>query len=100
MQEKVKIAAQSLDEKELLTKLTNADLIALEAKYHKNCLAEVLAKAKRRQSSTSGPRGNPATFDTAFESLISDIETDMNQGAAFDMTFLLTKYKDYLRLAG
>ena len=56
MQEKINIAPQSLDEKELLTKLTNNYLIALEAKHHKNCLAEVLTKAKRRQSSTSGPR--------------------------------------------
>ena len=97
---KIKIATQSLDEKELLTKLTNNDLIALEAKYHKNCLEEIVTKAKRRQSSTSGPRGNLATFDTAFESLISDIETDLNQGAAFDMSFLLTKYKEYLRQEG
>ena len=100
VQEKIKISAQSLDEKELLTKLTNNDLIALEAKYHKNCLAEVLTKAKTRQNSTSGRRGNRATFDTAFESLISDTETDMNQGAAFDMGFLSTKYKEYLRQAG
>ena len=84
----------------MLTKLTNNDLIALEAKYHNNCLAEVLTKAKRRQSSTSGPRGNLATFDAAFESLISDIRTDLNQGAAFDVSFLLTKYKEYLRHAG
>ena len=97
---KIKIATQSLDEKELLTKLTNNDLIALEAKYHKNCLEEILTKAKRRQSSTSGPRGNLATFDTAFESLISDIETDLNQCAAFDMSFLLIKYKGYLRQVG
>ena len=84
----------------MLTKLTNNDLIALEVKYQKSCLAEVLMKAKRRQSSTSGTRGNLATFDTALESLISDIETDLNQGAAFDTTFLLTKYKEFLRQAG
>ena len=98
MQEK-RIAAQSLDENELLTKLTNNDLIALEAKYHKNCAAKVLTKTKSRQSSTTGPKGNLATFDTAFESLISDSETDLNQGAAFDMSFLLTRYKEYLRQA-
>ena len=46
MQEEIRTAAQSLDEKELLTKLTNNDPIALEAKYHKNCLAEALTKAK------------------------------------------------------
>ena len=100
MQEKIKIATQSLDEKELLTELTNNDLVALEAKYHKNCLPEVLMKAKTGESSTSGSRGTLATFDTAFDSLISDTETDLNEGAAFDMSSLLAKYKEYLRQAG
>ena len=41
---------------------------------------------------------NEATaFDTAFDSLISEIEPDFLQGVAFNIGFLLSRYKLHLK---
>ena len=41
--------ARALENHELLTKVLGIDLIAAEAKYHKNCLGNALTKFSRKQ---------------------------------------------------
>ena len=59
VQEKIKDAAKELGDHGLLTKVLGNDLIALEVKYHKNCLAEIMTKAKRRESRPSNEEVKP-----------------------------------------
>ena len=89
VQEKIKDAAKELGDHGLLTKVLGNDLIALEVKYHKNCLAEIMTKAKRRESRPSNEESETSVFDKAFDKLISEIEADFFQGAAFSTSFLL-----------
>ena len=88
VQKKIKNAAKELGDHSLLTKVLGNDLIALEVKHHKDCLAEIITKAKRRES---GPSNESETFifDKAFDKLVSEIEADFFQGAAFSTSFLL-----------
>ena len=72
------------------SKVLGNDSIALEAKYHKHCLAETFTKVRRMQKKPS--EDNEATaLDTAFDNLNSEIEPDFLQGAAFDPNFLLSQ---------
>ena len=75
IQEKIENAAQALGDRSLLSKVLGKDLIALESKYHKICLAETLTEVRRMQKKAS--EDNEATaFDTAFDNLISEIRGD------------------------
>ena len=78
----------------LLAKVLGNDLIALEVKYHKNCLAEIITKTKRRESRPSNEESETSVFDEAFDKLISEIEADFFQGATFSTSFLLSRYKN------
>ena len=49
VQDNIKKAAQTLSDNELLVKVLNAALIAVQEKYHKNCMADVLTRAKRSE---------------------------------------------------
>ena len=81
----------------LLAKILGNNLIALEVKYHKNCLAEIITKAKRRESRPLNEETETSVFDKAFDKLISEIEADFFQGAAFSTSFLLSRYKVHLK---
>ena len=75
IKEKIENAAEALGDRSLLSTVLGNDLVALEAKYHKICLAETLTKARRMQKKAS--EDNEATaFDTAFDNLISEIPGD------------------------
>ena len=87
VQEKRKDAAKELGDHGLLANVLGNDLIASEVKYHKNhknCLAKIITKAKRRESRPSNEESETSVFDKAFDKLISETEADFFQGAAFN----------------
>ena len=67
VQEKIKNAAKELGDYGLLAKVLGNNLIALQVKYHKNCLAEIITKAKRRKSRPSNEESETSVFDNAFD---------------------------------
>ena len=60
-------------------------------------LAEIITKAKRRESRPSNEESETSVFDKAFDKLTSEIEADFFQGAAFSTSFLLSRYKIHLK---
>ena len=94
---KIKNAAKELGDHFLFAKALGKDLIALEVKYHMNCLAEITTKAKRRESRPLNEESETSVFDKAFDRLIFEIEADVFQGAAFSTSFLLSRYKIHLK---
>ena len=76
----------------------NGNLIAMEAKYHKNCFATYVSK-----KSTLGLAKGEAvdsTHERAFQELVTDLNVGIEQGRAYDMMSLLAKYRDILTQKG
>ena len=70
------------------------DLIAAEAKYHKNCYALYISKKSphvRLETQTSD-----TDYDNAFQRLTEDLKHGLDEGQAFDMASLLARYKEFL----
>ena len=64
----------------------NGDLIAMEAKYHKNCFATYVSK-----KSTLGLAKGEAvdsTHERALQELVTDLNAGIEQGRAYDMMSL------------
>ena len=76
IQDTIRNAAKELEDQNLLAKVLGNDLIAREAKYHKNCLAEILTKAERKATKPEAAE-TETLFDKGFKSLISEIEDDL-----------------------
>ena len=65
---RVRDAALFLNDKELLAKLSAGDMIAMEAKYHSQCLANLYNKERAARSNVSW-NGPDHTVDTSPESI-------------------------------
>ena len=65
---RVRDAALFLNDKELLAKLSAGDMIAMEAKYHSQCLANLYNKERAARSNVSW-NGPDDTVDTSPESI-------------------------------
>ena len=76
----------------------NGDLIAAEAKYHKNCFATYVGK----KSSLCLAKGEAvdSPHEQAFQELVIDLAVGIEQGRAYDMMSLLGKYQDILTQKG
>ena len=70
----------------------NGDLIAAEAKYHKNCFA--LYVSKRSKANKEDDR--ESVYDKAFQVLANNIIAGIDQGRAYDITSLLNRFRDIL----
>ena len=80
-----------------MVKVQGQDLIALKAKYHKNCLSRYFLKVKGPQDTSENIQ---YVYGEAFNHLMDVIDDDFNQGAAFGTTVLLEKYKRHLNELG
>lgn len=77
----------------------NQDLIADEARYHKACYASYISKVNLK--STGFHEGeNETLHNTAFRELAEEITTDLDNGKAFDMSVLVSRYKMLLQATG
>ena len=97
MQNTFQSAVLAHSDDNLRVKVTGQDLIALEAKYHKNCLAQLLVKSGRLSQTSNAQTED--VFSKSFNMMLSDLE-GISRGRAFDMSFLLAKYRGYLEQNG
>ena len=75
----------------------NDDLMAAEAKYHKNCYSLYTAK---KVTDDKGESSNESHHENAFKQLVEELRPGLEQGRAYDMASLLIKYRDYLSEKG
>ena len=66
----------------------NDDLMAAEAKYHKNCYSLYTAKKVRDDK---GESSNELHHENAFKQLVEELRPGLEQGRAYDMVSLLIK---------
>ena len=76
----------------------NGDLIAMEAKYHKNCFATYVSKKSTLGLAKGEAVDSP--HERAFQELVIDLNAGIEQGRAYDMMSLLAKYRDILTQKG
>ena len=100
-QDGLQSAAVLLNNQELLTKVQGQDLITLEAKYHKNCMAHILVQADRQRevAGTNNESNESGILVSAFQKLVADVDL-LKDGKAFEMTYLSEKYRSYLEESG
>ena len=93
-------AAKKLGDEDMLRVLlsVNSDLIAAEAKYHKTCLASYISKSNLKHRVLS--ETNEGASDTVFKELAAEIKEGTTQGRAYDMSSLLTAYRERLKSQG
>ena len=98
--ESIRIAAERKGDSSMLHILNgvNGDLIAAEAKYHKNCFATYVSK----KTTLSLPKGEAldSPHERAFQDLAFDLAAGIEQGRAYDMMSLLSKYQEILTQKG
>ena len=73
------------------------DLIAVEAKYHKNSFALYVTK-KTLHHHANDQSDSP--HERAFWEMTKDISQGLDQGKAYDMGSLLTRYREILEEKG
>jgi len=76
----------------------NGDLIAAEAKYHKNCFATYVSKKSTLCLAKGEAVDSP--HERAFQELVIDLASGIKQGKAYDMMSLLGKCQDILMQKG
>lgn len=74
---KIHEGAKKLNNTELLRKIVDTDLIAQEAKYHKQCYSLFVLKAKKAPSATSNSEDYGKS--DVFDGLLSIVEHDIFQ---------------------
>ena len=90
-----KKAAESKGDEDMLHALRsiNDDLIAVEAKYHKNCFALYVTKKTLHQHENEQ---SESPHESAFREMTKEISPGLDQGKAYDMGSLLTRYREIL----
>ena len=93
----IRQAAESKGDDEMLHALhsVNNDLIAAEAKYHKACFASYVSRSNLKHQSFKENDGE-TVYDTAFKEMAAELTEGIAQGKAYDMTQLLSKYRELL----
>lgn len=77
----------------------NNDLIAAEGKYHKTCFASYISKSNLKHKGFKEIEGE-ASYDRAFKEMAAEISEGIYQGKAYDMSSLLSKYRELLEHKG
>ena len=98
--ESIQQAAQKLGDEDMpgLLLSVNGDLIAAEAKYHKSCMASYVSKSNLKYKVLH--ETNEEHSDAIFKELAAEISAGIAQGRAYDMSFLLTSYRERLKSKG
>ena len=74
-----------------ITGAVNNDLVAAEARYHKDCHATYISKTNLQYEGRQ-----ETSYDVAFQKLTEYMSADLDGGKAFEMSTVIGKYKDYL----
>ncbi|KAK3746850.1 hypothetical protein QZH41_000039 [Actinostola sp. cb2023] len=99
--ESVNKAAENKEDDDMLHVLRsiNNDLIAAEAKYHKNCFALYVSK-KALKSQTASTEQSESRYEAAFQEIRDVIRPGLDQGRAYSMASLLEIYRKILQKEG
>ena len=92
-----------INDSDLISKTQDINLIAIEAKYHKNCLAKLLVMKDHSNASRETPTTSKAddisTYDQVFEYFWDEVHIDICNGRAYTMQSLLSMYQNKLQAA-
>ena len=93
----IKKAAEHQGDEDMLHMLrsVNDDLVASDAKYHKNCFS--LYVAKKGKSSQSG---KDTLYEPAFQEFTEDLATGIKKGKMYDVVSLLLRFQESLDKRG
>ena len=83
----------------MLLKISEVDLIAAEAKYHKHCRFQYVSKSNLMFADFRVD-GEEDVYTQAFQKLRKDIKPQLESGVAFDMKTLLDSYQGTLQHLG
>lgn len=75
----------------------NNDLIAAEAKYHKDCFSSYVSKSNLKHQ---GFGDNVSAHDVASKDLVRSITPGISDGRAYNMLTLLENYQENLKERG
>lgn len=94
-------AAEARAYLDFITNIRELDLIAVEAKYHSACRASYVSKSNlKRQTFKDEDEKEECIYEKSFKELLTEIDNEITAGKAFEMTFLLERYKEKLSLNG
>lgn len=105
---KIRKCAETLQDSEMLGKLSEGDLIAREAKYHARCLVNFYSRAARFRNANdiddAEPTGSPSVASgIAFAGLVAhmeDIRRNRTVSAIFKLSDLVLLYTGHLEQLG
>ena len=99
---KVRRCALQLEDRELLAKLSALDMIALEAKYHLNCLATLYNKARQTTEKQEKEENYSHLHGIAFAEHVAHMEDmrDEENVSVFKLTDMVSLYKNKLQQLG
>lgn len=77
------------------------DLIAVDAKYHSACRASYVSKTNlKHQIYKERNKTDECKYESAFQDLLSEINPGILGGKAYEMSFLVERYRMMLTLKG
>ena len=99
---KVRRCALQLEDRKLLAKLSAGDIIALEAKYHRNCLTTLYNKARQATEKQEKEENCSHLHGIAFSELAAYMEDmrDEDSVSVFKLTDMVSLYKKRLQQLG
>ena len=99
---KVRGCALQLEDRKLLAKLSAGDVIALEAKYHRNCLTTLYNKARQATEKQEKKENYSHLHGIAFAELVAYMEDmrDEESVSVFKLTDMVSLYKKRLQQLG
>ena len=82
----------------MVTRISYLDLIAYEAKFHKNCYQNYASKSNLKYASSKGraETEREKELGSTFKILLSKIEKDLSNGKVFEVSSLLRCFKELL----
>ena len=94
--ENIRKAAEAQGDESMLHVLRSIsyDLIASEAKYHKNCYSLYIFKKDPKAEECN------SLHEVSFQELVAEITRGIREGKAYDITTLLTMYQSNLESKG
>ena len=88
-------AAEVFKNQEMEFRVSDTDLIAYEAQYHRGCYQKYISKSKN-MSQLPAKEGFDE-YDKAFDKLLQEYHTDLiDRGKAIEMTTILNRFKEVL----
>lgn len=97
---RVRQCAHELQDRSLLAKLSAGDLIAQEAKYHKDCLTSLYNKSRDKIDVTDESDINHGIAFAGLISFIEEMRVNSNVAPVFKLTDLVNLYEARLKQLG